>query len=82
MYVGSDDHKFYAIDQLTGKLAWSFKTGGPVRDTGTLDSVGLLYIGSDDGHLYVLHASSGKEDFNFSIGSAIVSWMTPALAPG
>lgn len=72
VYVGSDDHKFYAIDQLTGKLAWSFKTGGPVRDTGTLDSVGLLYIGSDDGHLYVLHASSGKEDFNFSIGSAIV----------
>ncbi len=58
VYFGSWDHRVYAVDSRTGRLAWSFATGGRVKG-GVALSAGTIFAGSYDGRLYALDARTG-----------------------
>ncbi len=59
-YFGSSaDDKVYALDVSTGRVRWTFCTGGPVRLVPTV-SDGKVYVGSDDGQVYCLDAVDGR----------------------
>jgi eukaryotic-like serine/threonine-protein kinase len=64
VYFGCLDSSFYAIDLLTGKKLWSFKTGGSIRSTALLNA-NKLYFTSGDGKLYCLDLA-GKLAWSFS----------------
>jgi len=67
-YFGSSaDHKVYAIDLDTGRLRWTFFTGGPIRFAPTIAD-GRLFVGSDDGWLYCLAAGDGTLLWRFRGG--------------
>jgi outer membrane protein assembly factor BamB len=51
VYVGSDDHKMYALDASTGNELWSYNTGDEVTSSPAVVN-GELYFGSGDGNIY------------------------------
>src|ERR1039458_4897810 len=58
MYVGSTDHKLYALRAATGKKLWALTT----RDVVGVPAVagGVVYVGSDYDHFYAVKASTGR----------------------
>ena len=79
VYYGSEDHKVYAIDAATGRLRWSYTTGGGVYAAPAVAG-GIVYIGSDDDTLYALNAATGYLRWSYDTRYAVES--TPALAGG
>lgn len=63
---------------LTG-IAFTFRTGGPIRGTPTLAG-GTLYVGSEDHRLYAIDARTGQERWQRDVGAPIPS--APAVADG
>ena len=55
VYVGSTDYNLYAIDGRSGKLRWTFKTGGNLDSSPAIGADGTVYFGSEDGYLYAVH---------------------------
>src|SRR5438105_3675813 len=51
VYIGSGDHKVYALNATTGAKLWSYTTGG---EGGSSPAVvnGVVYIGSGGGNVY------------------------------
>ncbi|HUT32488.1 MAG TPA: PQQ-binding-like beta-propeller repeat protein [Planctomycetota bacterium] len=61
IYFGSSaEDKVVCLDAATGRVRWTFFTGGPVRLAPTVADANV-YVGSDDGWVYCLAASSGAE---------------------
>ncbi|MCA9134660.1 MAG: PQQ-binding-like beta-propeller repeat protein, partial [Planctomycetales bacterium] len=58
-FGSSADSSVTALDAATGKVCWSFITGGPVRFAPTAWE-DRLFVTSDDGYLYALKLSSGE----------------------
>lgn len=79
VYVGSDDHRLYAVDTSTGKKRWHFGTGGEVS-TAPAVADGSVFFGSGDHRFYAVDAASGKKRWTFTTGGAVHS--TPAVANG
>jgi outer membrane protein assembly factor BamB len=67
LYFGSSDGKLYAVNALTGKLKWHFKTGGLIHTTPALYN-GKLYFGSWDTCFYAVDATTGKLAWKFKTG--------------
>ncbi|MFO0866809.1 MAG: PQQ-binding-like beta-propeller repeat protein [Gemmataceae bacterium] len=64
VYGSSADDSVRAIDAHTGKLVWTFVTGGPVRFAPHL--VGdRCYVASDDGCVYCLELKNGNQIWRF-----------------
>ncbi|OGV69471.1 MAG: hypothetical protein A2283_06500 [Lentisphaerae bacterium RIFOXYA12_FULL_48_11] len=60
LYFGSSaDNKVYCLDTESGRIRWTFFTGGPVRLAPTIHQK-RLYFGSDDGHIYCLDTVDGR----------------------
>jgi outer membrane protein assembly factor BamB len=69
-YFGSSvDHQLYCVEIKTGKVAWSFFTGGAIRLAPTV-SDGKVLVGSDDGRVYCLNAKDGKLVWKIRAGQA------------
>lgn len=64
VYFGSSDERVYALDAASGKLAWSFKTGGVIHSSPAVANDTLL-VGAWDGVLYALDAQTGAERWRF-----------------
>lgn len=65
VYVAQPDkHTVYAIDASTGKIAWSYMTGGRIDSPPTYDR-GRVLFGSADGWVYSLRASDGELVWKF-----------------
>ena len=58
VYVGSNDHKVYAINGQSGVKLWEFKTGGFVDSSPAIGSDGTVYVGSHDSKLYAIKTDS------------------------
>jgi hypothetical protein len=57
IYVGSFDHKFYAINP-DGTEKWHFRTGFHVYSSPAIGTDGTIYIGSGDHKLYAFGATA------------------------
>ncbi len=79
VYVGSQDHKLYALDAATGIKRWEYKTGSWVESSPAIAN-GVVYVGSNDGRLYALDAYSGEKLWDFEAKYSIRS--SPAVADG
>ena len=58
-YVGSDDHKLYALDAKNWGIRWTFQTGGAIRYTPTVWN-NHVYLSARDNRVYALDAITGK----------------------
>ncbi len=75
VYVGSNDHKLYAIDRH-GKQRWSFTTGAAVKSSPAIAN-GTIYVGSDDFKFYAI-SSDGTAQWSFATGS-FLAFSSPAV---
>jgi hypothetical protein len=65
VYVAQvDEHTVHALDSETGRIEWSFTTGGRVDSPPTYDK-GRLVFGSADGWAYCLRAVDGALIWRF-----------------
>jgi len=65
VYFGSSaDHKVSCLDLASGRIRWTFLTGGPVRLAPTV-AEGRVYFGSDDGCVYCLNGADGSLAWRF-----------------
>ena len=85
VYVGSWNHKVYALDARTGKVRWDYDTGEEV-DSSAAYANGTIYIGGNDGHVFALDARTGKLRWRASsfsrFGGREYFYATPAVAYG
>ncbi len=59
VFIGSEDHNLYALDEDTGELVWNFTTGYYVRSTPAVVEE-KVFVGSSDGKFYALDAYDGS----------------------
>jgi outer membrane protein assembly factor BamB len=69
--IGSRDKHLHAIERLTGKVAWTFRTGGRVEGAPVLFSDGVVF-GSSDGRLYAADLA-GAELWSLDLGESLVA---------
>jgi outer membrane protein assembly factor BamB len=79
VYVGSRDKHLHAVDRLSGKPAWKFKTGGRVESSPLVFDDAVVF-GSSDGRLYALAKSDGREIWRLELGENLA--VAPAFAAG
>jgi outer membrane protein assembly factor BamB len=77
VYVGSFDHRLYALDPDTGQVRWSFPTdahiyGSPALRTGPQGQTSAIYVGSADGSVYALDPA-GRLLWRYDTGDPIRS---------
>ncbi|MDA0765869.1 MAG: PQQ-binding-like beta-propeller repeat protein, partial [Verrucomicrobia bacterium] len=79
VFIGGRDKQLHAIDRLTGKGLWKFKTGGRV-DSSPLAFDDAVLFGSSDGRLYALDPADGSEVWMLDLGEGLNA--PPAFAKG
>lgn len=67
LFVGSADHRLYALDAVTGVERWRFEARAGVSSSPAVSS-GLVFFTSRDGTLYALNAASGKLVWRLAFG--------------
>ena len=67
LYIGSADHRLYAINAATGALKWEFKTGSGVASSPAVAN-GVVYFLSYDSNFYAVDAASGALKWKFTTG--------------
>ena len=72
VYIGSRDHKLYAIDAERGTEHWVLKTGDQIEAT-PLVIDDLVCVGSHDGSFYGVDAMTGDLRWTTRLGHAIRS---------
>jgi PGF-CTERM protein len=72
VYVGSYDHKLYAVDATEGSEEWSFGTGDLVFPSPTVAD-GTVYVGNNDSELYAVDAATGEQEWAFDTGGGVFS---------
>jgi len=64
VYIGSEDHYFYALDAASGKVKWRTELGNPVFDEAIVRSENLVAYGLEPGRaphvIYVLDSRDGR----------------------
>jgi outer membrane protein assembly factor BamB/orotate phosphoribosyltransferase len=83
IYFGSDNGMFYALDQKSGAVVWSFKTGPHPAGKGIFSSPALhegsVYFGAYDGNVYALDTKTGALKWKYDDADWVGS--SPAMAP-
>lgn len=77
IYVGSQDHKLYALDATTGAVKWTANTGGSIESSPAV-AKGNVYVGSEDGHVHAFNAASGTSVWSATTGGIVTS--SPVVA--
>jgi outer membrane protein assembly factor BamB len=85
VYVGSFDHKLYALDPDTGRVRWSFATdahiySSPALADGSDARTSEIYVASADGSVYALDPS-GHVLWRYDTGDPIRSSPVLGRAP-
>ncbi len=79
VYVGSQDHKLYAFDAVTGHQVWVASTGDAIYSSPAV-AKGFVYVGSQDGKLYAFDAATGQKKGVADVGDSTSS--SPTIADG
>lgn len=64
VYIGSSDQRVYALDGRSGRLIWTYRTGGMVHSSPALAGRNIV-VGSWDGAVYALDADTGQLRWRF-----------------
>jgi outer membrane protein assembly factor BamB len=72
LYVPTMGGVLFALDSVTGKTRWQFKTGGALFSVPLVDN-GVVYVGSGDHFIYALDASTGKQLWKRETGGSVLS---------
>ncbi len=64
LYVGSADHRLYALEVNTGTKKWEFKAEAGVASSPAV-AEGTVYFSSYDGNVYAVSADDGKLRWKF-----------------
>ena len=67
LYIGSADHRLYAINAATGAQKWAFKTGSGVASSPAVAD-GIVYFLCYDSIFYAVDAASGTLKWKFATG--------------
>jgi len=78
LYVGSNDHRLYAISD-EGEGLWSFETQDWIDSTPAVGEDGAIFFGSWDNHVYALEPD-GELRWQYETGSAVNG--SPVLVDG
>ena len=85
VYVGDWRGRVYALDELTGRVRWTFQGKGRIKGAVSL-SGNRLYAATYQGYLYALNPSTGKLIWRTRsqdrLGGRGQFYSTPALAYG
>ncbi len=85
IYVGSWDHKLYAINIYTGKVRWTFTADHEVNSSPAY-SGGKVYFGTDGGSVYAVDGRTGKQVWRAQslprFGRREYFYPTPTIAYG
>ena len=79
VYVGSFDHKLYALDSSSGNILWMAKTDDLIWSSPAVAD-GNVYIGSGDFNVYAFNAKTGSLTWNVKTGGSVSS--SPAVVKG
>jgi outer membrane protein assembly factor BamB len=79
---GTDSHKMFCLDELTGSVIWSYQTGSDILSSPAI-AYGNCYFTSTDGELYCVDATdsgpSPKLHWSETVGD---TWSSPAVSDG
>ncbi len=80
MWVVADEAgRLTAGDLFTGRIRWSFQSGGAVKETPIYDArAGRIIFSSFDGSIYALSAEDGMLAWRFEVG--LPNYSAPVLA--
>jgi eukaryotic-like serine/threonine-protein kinase len=67
LFIGSADHRLYAINAATGAQKWAFKTGSAVASSPAVAD-GTVYFLCYDSIFYAVDAASGTLKWKFATG--------------
>lgn len=85
VYVGDWRGRVYALDEVTGRVRWTFQAKGRIKGA-VAKSGNRLYVGTYDGYLYSLRATTGKLIWRTRsqdrLGGHGQFYSTPAVAYG
>lgn len=85
VYFGDASGRVYALDALTGKSRWTFRTNGAVKG-GVAIAGNRVYVGSYDHNVYALNRETGKLVWKAGaqqrLGPRATFYSTPAAAYG
>ena len=79
LYIGSNDNKYYALDCISGKKKWEFKTGQFLGTTYAFPSITTnetVIVGTIDGHIYALNENNGAKQWKSEVddgGAALIA---------
>jgi outer membrane protein assembly factor BamB len=79
VYVGSRDKQLHAVNRMTGKSLWKFKTGGRVESSPLVFDDAVVF-GSSDGRLYAVKPIDGSVIWQLDLGEDLPN--APAFADG
>jgi eukaryotic-like serine/threonine-protein kinase len=65
VYIGSNDHRVYALDVRTGAKRWSITTGDMLFPPPAVAN-GTVFVGSYDHRMYALDAQTGTQQWSFT----------------
>lgn len=72
VYVGSHDHRLYAVGTATGAARWSHAVPRGVVSTPALfEEQGLIVFGANDGEVYAVDAATGERAWNHRLGGHV-----------
>ena len=67
VFIGSGDHRLYAVRASDGSELWHFATKGAVNSSPAISN-GTVYFSSRDGNVYAVGEADGSEKWRFPTG--------------
>ena len=68
VYFGTGEGMIYALDAVSGEIAWAFETADTVHSSPAIAD-GTVYVGNMESRLYALDALTGEERWHFQAGT-------------
>jgi outer membrane protein assembly factor BamB len=81
VYVGSEDHNFYALNSSNGNQIWKYTGTGGFSYSDPVVYKGTVYAGSTDGNMYAFDSETGAVQWKYFAGSDGIE-SSPAVADG
>ncbi len=79
VYVGSDDHFLYAVDERNGRFLWKAELGSKVKSSPAVGD-DVIVVGCEDGKIYGVNPLDGKILWSFTTSDRVSS--SPCIADG